>query len=242
MRSVAAGNDAAPQQKPPSRYGRGFCFAGLPAANLVCYPDCMTLLTILFLAALVLVAVLVGAKSGRKKAKSPFGRAASMKLEPIMRSAPNQAQHEHIPDVPAPDDPISPLSVFQSKPPLTQREATCYWSLANHLNGHYIVLPQVAFSAFLRVEGGDSKSNYRRFATMRQKVADFLIVRPDFSIVALIELDDSTHANKKEADQQRDAAIKQAGIRVFRIPKVPHGDQVQRLCDVLLKLDQLKQP
>lgn len=137
--------------------------------------------------------------------------------------------------------PQSPLSVFRSKPPLTQREATCYWALAKQLNGHYIVLPQVAFSAFLRVEGGDSKSNYRRFATMRQKVADFLIVRPDFSIVALIELDDSTHANKKEADQQRDAAIKQAGIRVFRIPKVPHADQVQRLCDVLLKLDQLKQ-
>lgn len=156
-----------------------------------------------------------------------------------------QAQHEYVPDISLGNqnsqaEAISPLSVFHSKPPLSQREATCYWALANHLNGHYIVLPQVAFSAFLRVEGGDSKSNYRRFATMRQKVADFLIVRSDFSIVALIELDDSTHANKKEADQQRDAAIKQAGIRVFRIPKVPHADQVQRLCDVLLKLDQLK--
>jgi len=183
-----------------------------------------------------------------KKVKRPPRRRAANGLPSVTYPQPThyQAQSEYVLDSPLDDqdsqaEPISALSVFRSKPPLTQREATCYWALAKHLNGHYIVLPQVAFSAFLRVEGGDGKSNYRRFATMRQKVADFLIVRPDFSIVALIELDDSTHANKKEADQQRDAAIKQAGIRVFRIPKVPHGDQVQRLCDVLLKLDQLKQ-
>jgi very-short-patch-repair endonuclease len=203
----------------------------------------MMLLTVLFIAALILIAVVVSDQSRSKNAKSSFDRAAAMELEPVTITHPRsyRAQHEYVPDAPTVNAPISPLSVFHSKPPLTKREATCYWSLANHLNGHYIVLPQVAFSAFLRVEGGDSKSNYRRFATMRQKVADFLIVRPDFSIVALIELDDSTHVNKKEADQLRDAAIKQAGIRVFRIPKVPHADQVQRLCDVLLKLDQLKQ-
>lgn len=185
--------------------------------GLVCYSFGMTLLTIFIIAALFLVVLGFVTKAAQKKAKGSDDAATDA-------------------------GPQSPLSVFRSKPPLTEREATCYWALAKQLNGHYIVMPQVAFSAFLRVEGGDSKSNYRRFATMRQKVADFLIVRPDFTIVALIELDDSTHANKKEADQQRDAAIKQAGIRVFRIPKVPHADQVQRLCDVLLKLDQLKQP
>ena len=206
----------------------------------------MSTLTILLVGLFLLLLSLV-LKAIGKKTKRPFRRRAANGLPSITypQSTHYQAQHDYVPDIPlgsqdSQGEPISPLSVFHSKPPLTQREATCYWSLAKHLNGHYIVLPQVAFSAFLRVEGGDSKSNYRRFATMRQKVADFLIVRPDFSIVALIELDDSTHANKKEADQQRDAAIKQAGIRVFRIPKVPHGDQVQRLCDVLLKLDQLK--
>lgn len=136
------------------------------------------------------------------------------------------------------EEPISPLAVFHGKSPLTQREASCYWSLTKNLEGHYIVLPQVAFSAFLFVDGADTRSNFRRFATMRQKVADFLIVRHDFSIVALIELDDRSHDNKQEADRQRDAAIKQAGIRVFRIPQVPHSDQVQRLCEVLLRLDQ----
>jgi hypothetical protein len=207
----------------------------------------MNTLTIFLLGLFLLLLSLVLKAIGKKtKRSSPRRRVNSLPTDTYPQPTHYKAQHENVPDIPignqdSPNDPISPLSVFQSKPPLTPREATCYWSLANHLNGHYIVLPQVAFSAFLRVEGGDSKSNYRRFATMRQKVADFLIVRPDFSIVALIELDDSTHANKKEADQQRDAAIKQAGIRVFRIPKVPHGDQVQRLCDVLLKLDQLKQ-
>jgi len=196
----------------------------------------MGIITLLLFVGLF-VAVIVMAISS-KKSKSSSKKSDSITLEPMAPRAPRQMpDYDEPTDTANGNDPISPLAKFNSKQPLTQREATCYWSLVKNLHGHYVVLPQVAFSAFLYVDGADKRSNLRRFATMRQKVADFLIVRKDFTIVALIELDDSSHATKKDADRQRDAAIKEAGIRVFRIPRVPHSDQVQRLCDVLIRLD-----
>lgn len=193
--------------------------------------DISTFLVLLFFVFLVLF--VLSQREKKKRSKFPSVQITPANETRALTLASTLAESET-------DTAISPASVFCSKPPLTQREASCYWSLVNNLNGHYVVLPQVAFSAFLLVQGGDSKSNFRRFSTMRQKVADFLIVRNDFTIVALIELDDRTHDNKKEADRQRDAAIKEAGIRVFRIPHVPDSDKVKRLCEVLLKLDQAK--
>ncbi|MDC7700373.1 DUF2726 domain-containing protein [Vogesella indigofera] len=215
----------------------------LLASCAVCYSFCMELLFLIALGLMLYFFLTALRKEKSKKATSPFSArpasASSARVTPFP-AARHTVDMMDFPVYEPSAQPHSPLSVFHSKPPLTAREASCYWSLAKNLNGHYIVLPQVAFSAFLFVSGGDSKSDFRRFATMRQKVADFLIVRNDFSIVALIELDDRSHENKKEADRQRDAVIKEAGIRVFRIPRIPDSDKVQRLCEVLLKMDQVK--
>lgn len=137
-------------------------------------------------------------------------------------------------------DPSMPESVasrFHARKPLTDREQGCYWRLVHNLGDGFVVLPQVAFSQFLLVKGGSEKDNFREFARMRQKVADFLICRKDFTIVALIELDDRSHIGKEARDKERDRVVKEAGIRVFRIPSTPGNETVKNLGDVLRRLD-----
>ena len=64
---------------------------------------------------------------------------------------------------------------------------------------------------------------------MRQKVADFLVCRRDFTIAAVVELDDRSHRNKHEQDKARDEVCKQAGLLVFRQVCLPFGQAVSHL-------------
>jgi very-short-patch-repair endonuclease len=52
----------------------------------------------------------------------------------------------------------------------------------------------------------------------RQLSIDFLIINPDTSIVAAVELDDSTHASEKrrQADARKDHALKSGGVPLIR--------------------------
>jgi very-short-patch-repair endonuclease len=47
---------------------------------------------------------------------------------------------------------------------------------------------------------------------------DFLILNPDTSIVAAVELDDATHtrADRRHADARKDHALKSAGLPLIR--------------------------
>ncbi|HJV07810.1 MAG TPA: DUF2726 domain-containing protein [Chromobacteriaceae bacterium] len=123
---------------------------------------------------------------------------------------------------------------------LTEREQGCYWRLVTALGPDFIVMGQVAFSQILTVKGGTGYQNHALFSTMRQKVADFVICRKDFTMIAVVELDDSSHANKRDKDKIRDRAIKEAGLLVFRLPSTPNHEPVERLADVLKRLDQLQ--
>lgn len=75
---------------------------------------------------------------------------------------------------------------------------------------------------------------------MRQKVADFLVCRRDFTIAAVVELDDRSHRDKHEQDKARDEVCKQAGLLVFRLPATPDNEPVQRMAEVLRRLDKQK--
>lgn len=130
------------------------------------------------------------------------------------------------------------LAIVGMLDPITDREQGCYYRLVRNLGDDFIVFPQVAFSAFLRIQGGTEQEAFALFGTMRQKVADFLICRRDFKVLAVVELDDRSHDDKKEQDKRRDAAIKQAGLLVMRLPNTPNDEPIQRLAEVLKPLDQ----
>jgi very-short-patch-repair endonuclease len=98
---------------------------------------------------------------------------------------------------------------------LTERERALYQRLVQTLPNH-IVLAQVQLLQVLNFKRGQrTQAIFNRF---NQLSLDFLILNPDTSIVAAVELDDSTHApeNRRQADARKDHALKSAGVPLIR--------------------------
>jgi very-short-patch-repair endonuclease len=98
---------------------------------------------------------------------------------------------------------------------LTERERALYQRLVQTLPNH-IVLAQVQLLQVLKFQTG------RRTQAILNRISqlsiDFLIINPDTSIVAAVELDDATHASEKrrQADARKDHALKSAGVPLIR--------------------------
>jgi hypothetical protein len=120
-----------------------------------------------------------------------------------------------------------------AKDVLTPRERECHGLLMTQYPGHHIFV-QVALSQLLDVQAGvaDEQSIRNQF---NQLVADFVLCRADYSVVAVVELDDSAHAslNSRELDARKDKAVHSAGLRLVRIPagSLPAGPDLRRLID-----------
>jgi hypothetical protein len=105
---------------------------------------------------------------------------------------------------------------FKAKPLLTANELEFFGRLeaaAPELR----FFPQVAMGALMdpAVPRSDRKSYYRLRGMFSQKIVDFVAQhRADGSIVAVIELDDRTHDQDKDA--RRDDMLKSAGYRTVR--------------------------
>ena len=104
---------------------------------------------------------------------------------------------------------------------LTMNEQPTFFRLREALPEH-IVLAQVAFSAFMTAKGFPTRNLFNR------KVADFVVLDKSLNIVAIVELDDSSHNGKEDKDADRDALIAEAGFRVIRYKRTPDFAQVQR--------------
>ena len=113
--------------------------------------------------------------------------------------------------------------------PLTEPEQTLYWRLVEALP-ECVILAQVSFSRFMKPtppEGALEARQYRAlYARISQKTIDFLVCLKDFTVVAAVELDDSTH--EKERDVRRDELLKSAGITPLHL-KVEHIPSVEAL-------------
>jgi very-short-patch-repair endonuclease len=98
---------------------------------------------------------------------------------------------------------------------LTERERALYQRLVQALPNH-IVLAQVQLLQVLKFQTGRrTQSILNRF---NQLSLDFLILNPDTSIVAAVELDDATHTREasRQADARKDHALKSAGVPLVR--------------------------
>ena len=108
-----------------------------------------------------------------------------------------------------------------AKPALSEREQILYQRLVAAFPDH-IVLAQVALSQIISVMSNvaDRQALQNKFFRL---VADFVLCRPDFNVVAVIELDDSTHAhpNRQDADARKTKAIVDAGLQLVRLPTGP---------------------
>lgn len=112
---------------------------------------------------------------------------------------------------------------------LTPREQDLYRRL-EELYPQHRVFAQVALSQLLEV--GPDTGNRRAIRNhYSQLVADFVLCRDDFSVVAVIELDDSSHAatDRRNADMRKTKALESAGLRLVRIPagELPPPDELR---------------
>jgi hypothetical protein len=117
---------------------------------------------------------------------------------------------------------------------LSDREQSLYERLLS-LYPHHKLFVQVALSQLIEVDRNHPESRSIR-ARYKQLVADFVLCRPDLSIVAVIELDDRSHENPKRqnADARKTKAVADAGIRLIRIPAgpLPSGNTLRALVEV----------
>ena len=102
----------------------------------------------------------------------------------------------------------------RARMPLTKNEQPMYFRIAETFP-EYVVLAQVAFSALVTSSNQGTRNRFNR------KVADFVLCSKAFEVIAIIELDDSSHKNKEESDAQRDELLTGAGYRVIRFQRVP---------------------
>ncbi|TLU82119.1 MAG: DUF2726 domain-containing protein [Chlorobium sp.] len=104
---------------------------------------------------------------------------------------------------------------FYAKKPLSSPEQVLYFRLCKALPEH-IVLAQVGISRFLGVKKGNNFGEW--FNRINRMSADFVLCSKDLTIVAVIELDDSSHekADRQAADAKKDKALGSAGIRIVR--------------------------
>ncbi len=104
---------------------------------------------------------------------------------------------------------------------LTKREQPMFFRLKESLPDH-VVLTQVSFNALI---GANSQADRNTF---NRKMADFVVCNKAFEVLAVIELDDSTHNGQEERDNKRDELLKKAGYNVLRYKQVPNIDEVKR--------------
>lgn len=108
----------------------------------------------------------------------------------------------------------------KARPPLTEREQVMYFRLREALPDH-IVLAQVAMSALMTAATQGGRNRFDR------KVIDFVVCNKGFEVVAVVELDDSSHRGKEAADDRRDKLVKAAGYRAVRFTSVPSADRAR---------------
>lgn len=109
---------------------------------------------------------------------------------------------------------------IKGKNVLTMNEQPTFLRLREALPQHFI-LAQVSFSAFMTARGYATRNLFNR------KIADFVVLDKQFNIVAIVELDDSSHKGKEDKDATRDSLIAEAGYRVIRYKRTPDIEQIK---------------
>lgn len=105
---------------------------------------------------------------------------------------------------------------FEAKELATANEQGMFWRLVGALPmPEYVVLTQVSFGALLMAKDGASRYSFA------QKRADFVVCNKGFKVLAVIELDDSSHKGNEQKDNDRDAMLIEAGYRVLRYKRIP---------------------
>ncbi|MBU1235403.1 MAG: DUF2726 domain-containing protein [Gammaproteobacteria bacterium] len=118
---------------------------------------------------------------------------------------------------------------YFAKKPLTDPEREMFARLQEAMP-ECVVLAQVALSSLVGVKERD---DWRRwFNRISQKSVDFVLCLPqDFTVVAVIELDDISHtrSDRQRADTAKDVALRVAGHPIirFKVQAMPAVEELR---------------
>ena len=123
---------------------------------------------------------------------------------------------------------------YYAKPLMTEVEQIFFQRLLKVVPRHR-VFAQVQLSQLLGVRSGH---NYHRwYHHVSRMSVDYVICNTDARILAAIELDDSSHLrpDRIDADRKKDKALRDAGIRIVRIPVkgMPDVNELSRILSFL---------
>lgn len=104
--------------------------------------------------------------------------------------------------------------------PLTMNEQPMFNRLRKTLEPEYVVLAQVSFNALVWARSQAVRNRFNR------KMADFVVCDQGFNVIAVVELDDSSHKGNEDKDAERDLLLNEAGITVFRYPFTPDASKI----------------
>lgn len=117
---------------------------------------------------------------------------------------------------------------FFSKSVLTEIEQTLFHRLKEACS-EQTVMAQVAMSALVGIR--KSPEWKAHFNQISRKYVDFVLCNPDFSVFAVVELDDKTHEqyDRWKSDDVKNVAFKSAGIRLirFKAKDLPSVEQIK---------------
>lgn len=119
---------------------------------------------------------------------------------------------------------------YYAKRPLSQPEQVLYFRLVQALPER-IILAQVQLSRMLGVKKGNK---YQAWLNRINRMSvDFVICNKDYSVVAVIELDDKSHQrdDRRAADAKKDRALTSAGITIVRwqAKSIPNVTMIQSI-------------
>lgn len=117
---------------------------------------------------------------------------------------------------------------YYEKKPLSKPEQVLYFRLIEALPNN-VILAQVQLSRIMGVKKGYKFNEWNN--RINRMSADFVVCQKDFSIRAVVELDDSSHnqEKRKEADQKKDGALNSAGIKIIRwnVKAMPSKEEIE---------------
>lgn len=109
--------------------------------------------------------------------------------------------------------------IVAAKPLLSRPEQQLYGRLVRAFPGH-VILAHVALSRLLVVDQPASVADAQPSTNRhRQLVADFVVCRPDFTVLAVVEVDEGGKPRdaQREKHRRKDQILQAAGIKVVRV-------------------------
>ncbi len=125
------------------------------------------------------------------------------------------------------------IAPYVPKTPLSEPEQTLFIRLMEALPER-VILAQVAMQTLVGIKKKNNPKWQTQFNEINQKHVDFVVCRPDFSVEAIVELDDSTHqrTNRIKSDVVKDVAFSAINYPLIRF-HVRHMPSVEEIREAI---------